>query len=64
VLEGGAAVGTVLRLPMLPEFEPSFISGLEGEQGHLIQLLKGLKCTQIRLFFNHIGLRKYAGRSK
>lgn len=31
VLEGGAAVGIVLRLPMLPEFEPSFISGLERE---------------------------------
>lgn len=34
VLEGGAAAGIVLRLPMLPEFEPSFISGLRREQGH------------------------------
>lgn len=29
VLEGGAAVGIELRFPTLPEFVPSFISGLK-----------------------------------
>lgn len=34
VLEGGAAVDIVLRVPMFPEFEPSFISGLREKQEH------------------------------
>lgn len=32
VLEGGAAVGIELRFPTLPEFVPSFISGLKPKQ--------------------------------
>ena len=40
VLEGGAAAGIVLRVPMFPEFEPSFIRGLRGEEEQVSQLEK------------------------
>ena len=38
--EGGAAAGIVLRVPMFPEFEPSFIRGLRGEEEQVSQLEK------------------------
>lgn len=37
VLEGGAAVGIELRFPTLPEFVPSFISGLKSKQKGLLE---------------------------
>lgn len=38
VLEGGAAVGIELRFPTLPEFVPSFISGLKLKQKGLLRV--------------------------
>lgn len=47
VLEGGAAVGIELRFPTLPEFVPSFISGLKLKEKGLLQYKNAKFCCMI-----------------